>query len=56
MADYRYSDEINPWSLRARLVWAYLPTLEQVRQAESQIMGGGVRFAEVFKAFSLHIE
>jgi len=39
-----------------RLVWEHLPTLEQVQHAESQIMGGGARFDEVLKPFSLSNE
>jgi hypothetical protein len=39
-----------------RLVWGHLPTLEQVQHAESQIMGGGTRFSEVLKPFSLRSE
>ncbi len=36
-----------------RLVWDHLPTLEEVQRAESQIMGSGARFDEVFRLFSL---
>lgn len=36
-----------------RLVWEHLPTVDQVRTGESELMGKGARFDEVLKPFSL---
>jgi hypothetical protein len=38
---------------KPRLVWEHLPTTEQVRAGESQLMSKGVRFDEVLKPFML---